>query len=337
MLFKHRFPYPNRNFLSLLLPDPKVKMFDGRYDIFCEHSIFNEVQLQESMKSDTEYIGILREPLSRLRSDLSFFKYAGRHNLDKTKVDLAEHLLLSNSTVPRIAANMFGYEQNADPDTFLQEIDSKFKVIALLERLDESLILMKRRLCWRLKDVLYLPTRKTHYTTTKDEKKERLLQERLRTVNEMDYLLYEHFLNRHNRDVAREGNDFLGEVNFFMKVSDDTKEFCATVCQLLGRSVARNATHGELMEHLRFEVTFPPSHWEPAFSVSGLDCIMMMLNTYVWRDAQKVTQYPDICSRGNPDIHLRFQKYCTEHFAFSFPWEILYNPKKYKTFLFTCY
>ena len=77
MVFKGRFPYPSRDFRPILLPDPKIETFDGRYDIFCEHSIFNDKQLKSKMKEDTEYIAILREPLSKLRSALEFFHYVG--------------------------------------------------------------------------------------------------------------------------------------------------------------------------------------------------------------------------------------------------------------------
>ena len=72
-------------------------------------------------------------------------------------------------------------------------------------------------------------------------------------------------------------------------------------------------------------------------SVSGLDCIMIMMHPRVWRNAQKVTQYPDICSGGNPDIPFRKAAYCNEHFCIQLSMGNLYKPKKYKTFVYVLF
>ena len=337
MVFKNHFPYPNRDFRSFLLPDPKVEMFDGRYDIFCEHSIFNDAQIKSKMKADTEYSAILREPLSKLRSALKFYGYARQHNLGGD-VDLAEHFLMSDKNTPgRQTAREFGYTPGTDIQVFFKDIDIKFKVIAILEQLDESLVLMKRRYCWKFKDILYLPMRQSNYTITKDTGKENELNKRLRRRNEIDYLLYEYFVNRHNTQVSKEENDFAGEVELFMKISDKTKAFCSDVCRQLGDGISRNASHEQLMEHLSSVVTFPASHWEPAFTISGVECIMMVFGVRVWRNAQRVTQYPEFCTGETKDPKLDMN-YCKDHFAYSFPWYILYNShKEHGTFLFPCY
>ena len=322
MVFKKRFPDPSRDFRFSLLSDPKIDTFDGLYHIFCEHSYFNEPALKNKMKKDTQYTASLREPLLRLRSSLAYFGYAKRHHLG-TEVDTTEHFLASNKTGTfHQAAIKFGYESSTDTQTFLAYIDSKFKVIVIIEHLDESLVLMKRRYCWKFKDILYLPTRQAKYTTTQDKEKLKELHKLHRERNEIDYLLYEYFVIRHNKQVSAEGNDFAGEVELFMKLSDETKVFCVDVCRQLGQAVSRNASHEQLMEHLSSVVTFPASHWEPAFSVSGLECIMMMLGTGVWRQAQRVTQYPEYCTGEKPDPFFN-KVYCNDHFAYSFPWDML--------------
>ena len=336
MVFKKRFPYPNRDFRPILLPDPKIETFDGRYDIFCEHSIFNDAPLKSKMKEDTEYIAILREPLSRLRSALKFFGYVRQHRLG-TKVDPAEHFLTSTKTgTYHQCAEEFGYEPGADKQTFIAYIDSKFKVIVILEHLDESLVLMKRRYCWTFKDILYLPMRQATYAVTKGKEKDEEFHRLHRERNEIDYLLYEYFLVRHSKQVSKESNDFYEEVKLFIKISDETKAFCSDVCKQLGNAVSRNASHEQVMEHLASVVTFPASRWEPGFSVSGLDCIMMMFDTGVWRQAQRVTQYPGYCTGEPPDPKFD-ARYCKDNFAYNFPWDILYNAKKLNTFLFQCY
>ena len=137
--------------------------------------------------------------------------------------------------------------------------------------------------------------------------------------------------------MLNEQNDFAGEVQFFMRISDEAKAFCSDVCRQLGDSVSRKASHEQLMEHLSSVMTFPASRWEPAFSVLGLECIMMMFDTWIWRKAQRVTQYPDYCTGKQTPDKIFDMKYCNDHFAYSFPWDILYDTKKFKTFLFDCY
>ena len=335
-IFSKPFPYPDPDFKSYLLPDPEVPIFDGRYDIFCEHSKFNNEQLLEVMKGNTEYTAIVREPLSRLRSVLKFYGYGRKNNLG-SDIDLADHFL-SRDQVPtnRMAKNDFGIMNNTNFASTLWELDSKFSIVAVLERLDESLVLMKRAYCWKLKDILYLPMRQAAYATADKKRKEEKLRNKLRVLNEVDFLLYEYFLNRHSHQIAQEENNFAAEVKLFQDISDKAKEFCSNVCRQLGDGVARHASHNELMAYLTSDVTFPASQWEPAFSVSGLECIMMMFDPRVWRNAQKVTQYPTLCSRN--DLPFPFDKtYCYDHFAYNFPWAILYNPQKYNTFLFDCY
>ena len=81
------------------------------------------------MKDHTEYIAILREPFSKLRSALKYFGYVRQQRLG-TKVDPAEHFLTPTKTgAYHQCAEEFGYEPGADKQTFLAYIDSKFKVI----------------------------------------------------------------------------------------------------------------------------------------------------------------------------------------------------------------
>ena len=37
----------------------------------------------------------------------------------------------------------------------IEYIDAYFDVVLIVEHIDESLVLMKRRLCWPMKDILY--------------------------------------------------------------------------------------------------------------------------------------------------------------------------------------
>ena len=74
-LFKNKFPFPQHSFRKAMLPAPTNEGFHGKYDIFCEHSIFNPQELNITMKKDTKNIANLRDPLSRLRSNMEDTSY----------------------------------------------------------------------------------------------------------------------------------------------------------------------------------------------------------------------------------------------------------------------
>ena len=150
MLFTRRSPFHSRDFRTFMLPDPKAEMFQGKYDIFCEHSIFNDVALKDKMKQGTEYSAILRQPLAKLRSALKFFGYVKNHNV-ASDVDPAEHFLMSdnNNSSGRQTAKEFGYTPGKDIQTFIKDIDSKFKgycntrAIGRITGSDETTILLE--------------------------------------------------------------------------------------------------------------------------------------------------------------------------------------------------
>lgn len=83
--------------------------------------------------------------------------------------------------------------------------DSIFDLVMIVERLDESLILLKELLCWDYKDIIFFP--KNARTKESKHPLSAFLVQKIRELNSGDVLLYDHFLVKHERAVLQYGKD----------------------------------------------------------------------------------------------------------------------------------
>ena len=81
---------------------------------------------------------------------------------------------------------------------------------------------------------------------------------------------------------------------------------------------------------------FEESKWEPAFSVSGLECLMMKFEPSTYRSAQKASMFPEYCDKSNKlslaSLELD-ESYCGDYFDYTIPWSAILKPR----FTSTCY
>ena len=207
-LFVDEFTYPSPTFSEFLLPAPNRSTgFDGQYNIICEHTVYNESELKRWMPGDTFYLANIRHPLTHLKSSINHRKLYTRLNISTSANFLAE--LLSDpkrhdkwNTTRNISARFFGLNRTvgdtATGDALIQHIDRKFGMVLIMERVDESLVLMKRRLCWSTKDILYLPLRVAEYKgkAKETEQDQEELIAKHRKWSNIDYDMYDHFVTR---------------------------------------------------------------------------------------------------------------------------------------------
>lgn len=336
MLFRHWFPYPKRNFITEML-----EYGIDKYDVFCEHSIFDERILQQRMPPDTAYVAIVREPMSQLRSVFSYYTLPTLLNLinqsDPIAAFLADpeyYVRAYNSRAGEVTRNRiameFGYTGEIDGLVhYLRYIDSKF-VVLVLEQLDESLVVLKRKMCWRLKDVLYLPMRTGNYYH--EETINSTLVASHRAWSPTDYVIYDYFhraMRRRIKEQRQLGDDFEAEVYWFRRVSDDTKEFCTNVCERMGLAVAAEASKNALQTILKGALVFEESRWESSFTVTGHECLMMMFSPIVYRRAQRERQEANYFKQNKKE------SYHSQYFMYTFSWDILFKTKD--VFLYSCY
>lgn len=105
------------------------------------------------------------------------------------------------------------------------DIDDKFTLALIYEYLDESLVLMKRKLCWELDDVLYL---KFHYQLHGENTLHNInsITEQIYRWNKADAMLYQYFNKTLWNEIRLEGKDFVEELREFRTKHDEMERDC---------------------------------------------------------------------------------------------------------------
>lgn len=107
------------------------------------------------------------------------------------------------------------------------EIDEKFTIVLIYESLDESLVLLKRKLCWDLDDVLYLKFHyQRHWENSRHPELNSSAREQIRRWNKADVMLYQYFNETLWSEVRSEGQDFFDELREFREKHEEMEQEC---------------------------------------------------------------------------------------------------------------
>jgi len=111
---------------------------------------------------------------------------------------------------------------NADVVQYVDKISTEFSLVLIVEYFHESLVLLKRMMCWSLKDLIYNKVNmgKYHYSMTTED---RVIH---RKWSSADYQLYDHFNKTFWIKVKAEGANFYDEVRHFTKIQQNVSMFC---------------------------------------------------------------------------------------------------------------
>lgn len=286
------FALPLASNLWLSWPDP-VREVDirpsltGRYNILCDHAVYTPDLMARLMPNDTVYISAVREPFSRFKSTLRYFGLLSFAEADYPEDPLGHYLRnlqhfepLKSRLLRGCPARNFSLIRNlmshclgmplgwpagredisGDAEKvrkYIEQVDSRFLLVLVVEHLHESLVLLKRALCWSTKDVLYRKLNVADYAYKADRRQD--LVNIYRNISHVDYLLYDHLNETLWRKIRQEGNDFWGEVAEFTRTQNRTAEFCD--------SVKKKKKNSERMS-LRFNRT----RWDKGFFFMDEDC-----------------------------------------------------------------
>lgn len=152
---------------------------------------------------------------------------------------------------------------------YIGELDAKFSLVMIADYFPESLVLLKRLMCWTLKDILY------HSSNVRNRKIQEIIptDEELKlyyNFSKIDFILYEHFNKSFWRKVQKQGPDFFDEVNHFKVVQLLMERFCF---------VENNAnSKGQFL-------TIPKSKFNQEFNISSEYCSYM--TRYLLEDIRK--------------------------------------------------
>ena len=238
--YGHIFHNFNKFSQAYVIPIPKVlaKTYP-RFNILTNHAIYNRPELEKTVPNAT-YVTILRDPVTQLESAFGYFQmYKGLNIYGSNTFEIfmknVSHYYYNatfkyKNKIRSKNGQLFDLGVNiTDNNTEIirrkiRTLDEEFDLVLITEYFDESLILMKKILCWSFDDILYISAgvrSKSHrYSISED------LQRKIRQWNAGDVLLYNHFNKTLWRKIEEYGPTFQTDLNKFRKLEKEVFDKC---------------------------------------------------------------------------------------------------------------
>ena len=316
-------PYPDKPLAKYLYEDVSSEKFQP-YNIMCDHAVFSKTDVNMYMNSNYVTIGLIREPLSHLRSAFKFWNIAKGFRLQSYS-DPVKQFLMHNASefsgrgiyqkfIQNMQAHHFGYiSRSNNPEEinqFIQDIRSKFDLVLILEHFDKSLLLLRRLLNWDMHDVMYIKQ-----FVNKQEGDQRVdnpeaveaMQQAHRAIALADYRLYEFFNEDLQQRVQAAGADFQHELEFFHSLKAKLNKVCPRICDVLTNVPSPTAkpvffSKTSLLHQIRRKLQ--ESHmiystglkWHKEVSLTLKDCVAMNLWSQHYHTAYRIHQLPQTCA-----------------------------------------
>ena len=332
------------------------------FNFLCDHSIFDRKAVGIYLKKGYTTIGILREPLSQLRSTFAFWDLHKTFRIEEKSNAVEEFLHSGPAKYRKISGKLFsrvqnpqafhyGYHKVSDNRrhsiiNFVQMLESNIDCMLMTDLFEESLIIMKRRLKWQLKDVLYRSlyvtnNKNINKTAKENPRNDSDMKSTLYTFSAVDYNIYQYFLSKVRDTVNRNVNDIQGEIAHFKSVNGKVVQFCQMLCHNLNQwcleNYINNKTQHCISEYLVSNLlNVQASKWNSRFSWSYLDCVKMQIPTVEYQNAFRKIQMSEeeVCQADSavyrkPLFYLhdfnRRTEWCHAKMLFGFPDIVIYT------------
>ncbi|XP_071486064.1 galactosylceramide sulfotransferase-like [Diadema antillarum] len=212
---------------------------DG-FDMLTNHARYNRPEM-DAVVHHAKYVTIIREPVAQFESAFSYFRVAEKIGLSKYDQPIEEFM-----KQPRTYLNMRAYDYYwqamRNQQLFDLGLDHKYhddeymvdyKIETLAKEIDlvmiteyyhESLLLLKKLLCWDFDDILYLsngvrvPSRR--YSLSPE------LRTKIRSWNCADAKLYERFNRTFWEKVQEYGPSFYKDLATFERMQTEVTQEC---------------------------------------------------------------------------------------------------------------
>ena len=239
-----------------------TQAFGRAPNILCNHARYNKVPMNWLFpKETTRYITLLREPTQHFESIFNFFqlgkRFLGLRNnasplqtflrnatfyLQQVKNITGLLTLIKNPALFELGLDTKYHENLNVVQNYIDFLQQEFDVVMLMEYFDESLVLLKRRFCWRMEDILYFKLNERM-----DKHKQNIpstVKEQIRKWNSGDVLLYDVFNRTLWRMIKEEGPDFFKDLSLFRKELENIKRKCLREGNFLTKPYAGRLVQG---------------------------------------------------------------------------------------------
>lgn len=248
------------------------------FNVLVDHAIYNKTVMAKLMPNNTAYITIIREPWSHLKSTFNYFnlgEIAKVHGSDKLteylqNIDLYEPFYKSHEAAAKrycipdgfsVTKNLLSHclgmplgfpkgRRNITVNVnqvkaYFKYLNESFLLVMIMEYFHESLVLLKRLMCWSFKDIVYHAENVRNYTN-KNTKSSPELQKFHKYWSNADYMLYDYFNKTLWRKIRKMGqNDFMKEVKEFTIAQNKITRYCADIPAVTDTLVIKDSRYTE--------------------------------------------------------------------------------------------
>ncbi|XP_055955695.1 galactose-3-O-sulfotransferase 2-like [Patella vulgata] len=247
-----------------IIPLPKGRV----YNILSVDTIYDNIIYRKLIPNNPFILGIVRDPVERYIS-MDFYEGRGIPLVEKYKGDpyIYAHIKGESETDEVSAIRGMAYDfglpvvqRNVEASirSLVERIDVEFHFVMVMEYFDESLVLLKRKLCWKTRDVLYIKRnqnpQKKQYALSPEHR------QNLRNIQKADVNIYEHFKRKLFKEITSLGTDELDEIHNFKNLLRIIGDFCAV--------------------KKPFKLTITATAWNEAFDIDQSECALMLLNEF---------------------------------------------------------
>ena len=257
----HRFCYPHKfeeRFLDRHYANKK-------YNMLFSHAVFHKENMLEIMATNnTKIVTIIREPYSQYDSAAQYFNYRKFYKLKNDTPVLDAFFEHSDDELRKIVQSFNplndsggAYSLAKNPNAFdmgfdvwnetpeyiknvLDSIRRDFHLVMIMEYMEESFILLKNELCWKLEDVIFYVhnARKNKVESTAHSQR---VRERVLAWNKLDAAIYSHFNQTFWQKVRNSNAKFDIDVKKLKELNKSVSERCSTANK--GNSLAFSMIH----------------------------------------------------------------------------------------------
>ena len=348
-------PFPNAAWPKYLYQTTD----DQKFNMLLDHAFFNPEAFRSYMSPGRVVVSLVRHPLRYLESSFGFHQLYRHFQLSPNKNTIETFLRSpekydkmsifkgsSLSCEPRLTpsytknsmAYHLGYGQQFNDsatslENFLLFLEKEVSFVLVLEKFDESLVLLRRMLQWSLKDISYLPMwslrfhKKMNLHTSPDHTNETNIINLHRKWAPVDYAVYDHYAAKLDVTLSKQSQDFWDEVSHFRTILRKLKTFCISMCEH-DYSYFATASVDQIKQVLySHREVFAASKWNEEFDLSFADCVTYVIATMGYHNACVVKQIPSMChfkARPAGKVYLDY-RYCKkdEYIIHTFPKSML--------------
>ncbi len=301
-------PELSNTILSQVMRPPDGSNVNPPFDILSDHVKYMPHDVNYLFSKNANHIVTLQSPFSQFLSYFNennlkaWFGINGKdgaieflNNYDYY-LDKMLHEKKSSTFVRNTMARYFGMNDKTFRNrtalvTTINRISQKFQNVIIFESFDESLILLRRNMCWKTKDIIYLAQQERNYQAamTMDDYKGREAHKKLSPI---DYSIYNTMLGTFLRTLSAVPDDFWEELKQFQLIEKAVKTFCIDILRKLGESP--ESIHEFVNRNIHLNISSEP--WGGHFQISAVDCAWMNMDLRVMSNVLVVRQWPQLCA-----------------------------------------